>query len=149
MSWSEWGAWWRNSLEELSKRNLWTQKATHWDESSISRRMQELEIVKEKMVEMLQQQRIQLSEQNEKIKRLCNMICSAERTQARKLCSDWLGAQAFLCLRHLWHLQPLSNQWNQGHGTKTQDKGGKKFSANSASGKKVKGIPAESSLFVG
>ena len=33
------------------------------------------------------------SEQNEKIKRLCNMICSAERTQARKL---WQGFFFFL-----------------------------------------------------
>ncbi|KAK2553874.1 hypothetical protein P5673_024872, partial [Acropora cervicornis] len=32
-----------------------------------------------KMVEMLQQQLIQQSEQEEKIKRLCNMICSAGR----------------------------------------------------------------------
>ncbi|XP_074631664.1 uncharacterized protein LOC141890165 isoform X2 [Acropora palmata] len=41
--------------------------------------MQELEIEKEKMEEMLQQQRIQQSEQEGKIKRLCNMICSAGR----------------------------------------------------------------------
>jgi len=52
-------------------------------ESSISR-MQELEIEKEKMVEMLAQQRIQQSEQEEKIKRLRNMICSAGREDSSK-----------------------------------------------------------------
>ncbi|XP_015751251.1 PREDICTED: uncharacterized protein LOC107331213 isoform X5 [Acropora digitifera] len=41
--------------------------------------MEELEIEKEKMGEMLQQQLIQQSEQEEKIKRLCNMISSAGR----------------------------------------------------------------------
>ncbi|XP_067024413.1 uncharacterized protein [Acropora muricata] len=52
-------------------------------ESSISR-MQELEIEKEKMVEMLEKQRVQQSEQEEKIKRLRNMICSAGREDSSK-----------------------------------------------------------------
>ncbi|XP_068683876.1 centromere-associated protein E-like isoform X2 [Montipora foliosa] len=52
-------------------------------ESSISR-MQELQVEKEKMVEMLEQQRIQQSEQEQKIKRLRNMICSAGREDGTK-----------------------------------------------------------------
>lgn len=53
-------------------------------ESSISR-MQELEIEKEKMEEIMQQQqRIKQSEQENKIKRLCNMIQQEQKTQAKK-----------------------------------------------------------------
>ncbi|CAH3028289.1 unnamed protein product, partial [Porites evermanni] len=52
-------------------------------EATISQ-MQELQIEKEKMVEMLEQQRIQQSEQEEKIKRLRNMICSAGKENEPK-----------------------------------------------------------------
>jgi len=51
-------------------------------QSSISQ-MQELQIEKEKMVEMLEQQRIRQSEQEEKIEKLRNMICSAGRETER------------------------------------------------------------------
>lgn len=47
--------------------------------------MQELEIEKEKMEEIMQQQqRIKQSEQEKKIKRLCNMIQQEQKTQAKK-----------------------------------------------------------------